>query len=340
VRARLADRPRPFPHVTVKTAGAPSNVLPQYVHPIRLADRPRPKLGVFIGKALPTVSGNVTLTADQGSYILTGFDAQFIRSQFASPTVQPVGLPDRPRPFPHVTIKTLVAPASTVKATIIRARLPDRPRPFPHVTIGKALTAAINTTLTANFGSYTLTGADAAFVNSRFASPTVRPVRLPDRPRPFAHVFIGKAKLVGSVIMPAITGFYVLTGIDAGLLGPPTDANLLRWNLERAGWPRKRRKPTLLEILADIIEEDPPPKLAEKLSRRKKARASAEAQQWAEEIVQRAQRQAESYELEYAKATIATALREHAKSLIDAAIERRLEQEEEEAILLLLSHYH
>src|SRR5882672_7798496 len=99
VRARLADRGRPFPHVTIKTAGQPSNVRPQYVHPIRLADRPRPKLGVFIGKPLPTVSGNVTLTADQGSYILTGFDAQFIRSQFASPTVQPVGLPDRPRPF-------------------------------------------------------------------------------------------------------------------------------------------------------------------------------------------------------------------------------------------------
>jgi len=59
-----------------------------------------------------------------------------------------------------------------------------------------------------------------------------------------------------------------------------------------------------------------------------------------EEIVERTQREAQSYELEYAKAMIATALREHAKSLIDAAIERRLDQEEEEAILLLLSHYH
>src|SRR5258706_15037556 len=78
---RLADRTRPFPHVTIKSrVGAASTVKPQYIHPVRLADRPRPKLGVFIGRALPAVT-NVTMPAAQGSYILTGNDAQFINSQ-------------------------------------------------------------------------------------------------------------------------------------------------------------------------------------------------------------------------------------------------------------------
>jgi len=96
---------------------------------------------------------------------------------------------------------------------------------------------------------------------------------------------------------------------------PQVDPGLLRWNLERAGWPHKKRKPTLLEILADVIEADQPPKVAEKPSRRQKARDRAAAQQWAEEIVERAQREAQSYELDFAKATIATALREHAAHL-------------------------
>jgi hypothetical protein len=143
---------------------------------------------------------------------------------------------------------------------------------------------------------------------------------------------------------PAGTGLFVLTGIDAGLLAPsllPLIPPFLRWNLERAGWPHKRRrKPTLLEILADIIEAEPPPKVAKKQTGRQKARAAAAAQRWAEEIVTRAQREARSYELDYAKATIDAALREHAASLIEAANQRRLDQEEEEAILLLLSHYH
>ena len=131
-----------------------------------------------------------------------------------------------------------------------------------------------------------------------------------------------------------------------GITPPPPpppevqDPGILRWNLERAGWPHKRRKPTLLEILADVIEADQPPALAEKPSRRQKARAKTELEQWASEVVERAQREAQSYELQYAKATIDATLREHAKSLIDAAIERRLDQEDEEAILLLLSHYH
>jgi len=120
---------------------------------------------------------------------------------------------------------------------------------------------------------------------------------------------------------------------------PTSPDGFLRWNLERAGWPKRRRKPTLLEILADIIEEDPPPVVAP-TNRRQKARA--QAQRWAEEIVDRAQREARSYELDFAKATIDAALKEHAISLISSAHQRRLDQEEEEAkaILFLLSYYY
>src|SRR5258705_519249 len=148
-------------------------------------------------------------------------------------------------PFPQRRVNQLVGPASTVRATIVRpVRLADRPRPKLGAFVSEAPpVTSSNTTLTAAQGSYVLTGADAAFINSRFASPTVRPVRLPDRPRPFAHVFIGKARLAGSVLMPAATRFYVPKGIDARPIAPPEIPLGLPWNLERARWPKKRRKP-------------------------------------------------------------------------------------------------
>jgi len=92
----------------------------------------------------------------------------------------------------------------------------------------------------------------------------------------------------------------------------------------------------------DVIEEDPPPPKAAKKTARQKARARAQAQRWAEEIVDRAQQEAKSYELDFAKAAIDVALKEHAISLISSARQRRLDQEEEEAkaILFLLSHYY
>jgi hypothetical protein len=374
---RLADRGRPFPHVTIKgLVGPPTTVGPKYVRPIKLLDRPRAKLGVIVGKALPSVS-NVTLTAAPGSFILTGIAAQFIISQFASPPVHAVRLPDRPRPFPHVTIKT-------------------------------ALPAVSNVTLAAAPGSFILSGIAAQLTLSRFASPVVRPVKLLDRPRPFAHVFISRAPpaavattmpaapgafaltgvaatlnigivdavgaftLTGvtAVLNPALvagTGAFTLTGIAAALTvgGSPTMAagigafiltgnpagllapSIVRtfpegtlWGYWREKPSKRRRKPTLLEILADVIEADQPPKPPVAPSRRDRARGKAAAQRWAEEIVARAQQEARSCELDYAKPAIAAALREHAATLIEDAVQRRLDQEEEEAILLLLSHYH
>jgi hypothetical protein len=172
--------------------------------------------------------------------------------------------------------------------------------------------AVLNPALVAGTGAFTLTGIAAALT-------------------------IG-----GSPTMAAGIGAFILTGNPAGLLAPSlvrTFPEGTLWGYWREKTPR-RRKPTLLEILADVIEADQPPKFPEKPSRREKARAKVAAQRWAEEIVARAQQEARSYELDFAKDAIATALREHAATLIEDAVQRRLDREEEEAILLLLSHYH
>src|SRR6267378_1631716 len=68
---RLLDRTRPFPHVTIeKRVGPATTVRPKYVR-AWLPDRPRPKLGAFVSKAPLSTTSNTTLTAAQGSYILT-----------------------------------------------------------------------------------------------------------------------------------------------------------------------------------------------------------------------------------------------------------------------------
>jgi hypothetical protein len=276
-----------------------------------------------------------------GSIVLTGFapTASITSGQTALPGIGQLILTGRApslaaKVFPGTGAILLTGNAPTLRraalagfgSIVLTGKAPslafiDRPGFGSVVLTGKA--PSLRRTTPAGFGSIILTG--KAPVVQLSGSVTALPG-------------FGALRLNGFV--PTTTG---------GTSAKPTFPEGTLWGYWR-DQPRKRRKPTLLEILADVIEDDPPPfakasgggpsKLEAKTSRRQKARARAEAQQWAEEIVGRAQREAKSYELDFAKAAIATALREHAATLIDAAVQRRVDQEEEEALLLLLSHYH
>jgi len=67
-----------------------------------------------------------------------------------------------------------------------------------------------------------------------------------------------------------------LSGKDAGFPNAvPATPNFPEgtlWGYWRDKGAKRRRKPTLLEILADVIEEDPPPPKAAKKTARQKAR--------------------------------------------------------------------
>jgi len=118
----------------------------------------------------------------------------------------------------------------------------------------------------------------------------------------------------------------LFAGDSVGGEAPPVVPIITGW----AGghhWRRKRRK-TIEEILADVLEEirpQPVPKLAR--SRRQKARENVELRRWVSDLQERVAAEALAQELEYSNA------------VLDRAIKRRLE-DDEAMTLLLLSHYH
>lgn len=125
------------------------------VQPHRLPDRPRPKLGVFIGRPLLSTQNSVLSSAGTGA-------ASF------------VGLAAVQQKIVHVV------------------RLPDRPRPKLGVFIGRAQLSLQTTTWSAA-GIGAASWISNAIVP--VTQSIVRPHRLADRPRPKLGVFIGHARL-------------------------------------------------------------------------------------------------------------------------------------------------
>lgn len=173
----------------------------QLVKPHRLADRPRPKLGVFIGKLIPPT--NTTLTASFGSYTLTGEAALFNTTM---PAAQgSYTLTGEPATF-----------SQTQFGKYVFVKAPARPRTKTSVFISEPPPpTGTSGQVTANTGNFTLTGEVVNFIETRFASGSFVTGLLPQRKPYPGHVFIGKAVPSASSSVTASTGSYSLTGEGA-----------------------------------------------------------------------------------------------------------------------------
>lgn len=253
----IFGRSFPLPRRFHSSVVAPaSTVGARFFHPVRLPDRPRPKLGAFISKPPPAaiIAGSMnadtgfyvltgeaalfttTMPAAFGTYTLTGIDATFTNSRFASAPLV-VHLPVKPRPHYGVFISAKppvpLVPGSVNADTgffVVTGESATFTTTLAAAQGSYTLTgedATFTTAMPGNFGTYAELGIDATFTVTQFAEP-LRPFKLPDRRQPHVSAFVSKPPPVtlGSVMAEA--GLFALTGFDAGLssTGTPTSDNV------------------------------------------------------------------------------------------------------------------
>lgn len=138
--------------------------------------------------AAATIVANRMVTADPGSYLVTGLSAtlQLERTVIADPGSYAV---------------------TGAAATIVAGRMVTAD-PGSYIVTGQAATLQLERTIIADPGAYVVTGADASLITSRLLSAD-----------PGAYVLSGAAaSLLADRIITADAGVYVIVGSAAGLI--------------------------------------------------------------------------------------------------------------------------